>query len=103
MVILRSKVLLEYTQPPALAAAQGQKRKLVFCTNFHICSGSKNIKHDIPGRGGEKKTEFKQNVLLTAIDTAVYEAESRSRRLDADPQREHHPVCSLVNLNEFGE
>ena len=103
MVILRSKVLLEYTQPPALAAAQGQKRKLVFCTNFNLCPGSKNLHHDIPGKSSEKRTGFKQDVVLTAIDTALYEAESRARRLDADPQREHHPVCSLVNLNEFGE
>ena len=71
------------------------KRKLVLCMNFHVVSGQKELNHHIPGRNPEKKTEFKQDVVRRAVDSAIAAADLYSA--SADQRRSNHPMFLLVH------
>ncbi len=82
---------------PALAAAQGKKKKLVHCTNVHIVSGSKKIKHQIPGDKALKRLTFKIEVLTQAMNASIVEAEKYSESVNADQRRSNHPIFWLLH------
>ena len=88
-------MLLEVKPDPALAAAQGRKKKLVHLTNFHILSGSRNLGHQIPGKKVHQRLHFKQELARRALNASLVEAEKYAA--DADQRRSNHPIFLLAH------